>query len=419
MVKLFIIFCLCISLLSCGGHSVTDTSTLTLEIDGNNNGIFDEQTDFYLFENPNDKEAIIKITYKDKYGKAIFGSSITLTADNKEVMFPMGNTVTTNSSGQATVFIKVEPSTLRNVTTTISVVASATDTKNAILLYLLPVTVSPTLSAISATPDIVNTGGTSAITVLLKTNMNTLVPNGTLVNFQANCGTITPSATTTSGVATATYTAPLVVPADGFCEVTVSSNNVLIGNLKLTIGVIDPTQSFLKATPDTIVLEESSVITALVKNNMGLLVPNGTVVSFAATCGTIPPSSITTNGIATVIFKAPITLPASGKCSISASSSSVSIGTVEVAIKSKLTVTPATQNISKTAGGTATFTITGGIPPYNVTSNNQVFKPNPTNIDKEGGSFSVTVPANSSEATVTFTISDFNGRTQTAVLQIK
>lgn len=417
--RLVIIFLISFVLLSCGGNSVTDTSTLTLDIDSNDNMVFNEQTDFYFFENSNDKEAIIKITYKDKYGKVIAGSSVTLSADNKEVSFPMGNSVTTDGNGQATVLIRVEPATLRTLTTTISVIATASDTKNAILLYLMPVTVSSSFSAISATPQIVNTGGTSAITALVKTNLNSLVPNGTIVNFTATCGNVTPSSITNAGVAIATFTAPLIAPNDGLCIVTVSSNNVTLGNINLTIGIIDPTKSSITATPDTIVLEETSVITAMVKNNMGLLVPNGTTVNFTATCGTIPSSATTLNGAATANFKAPTILPVNGKCSISASTSSVVVGTVDVSIKAKLTVTPATQTVSMTAGGIATFTITGGIPSYTITSDNPSFKPEPAKVGESGGTFTVKVPANSTAATVTYTIKDSNERSKTAVLQIK
>ncbi len=414
-----IIFLICLFLISCGGNSVTDTSTLAIDIDGNDNGVYNEQTDFYLFENSNDKEAIIRITYKDKYGKAIQGNSVTLTTDSKEISFPMGNTVTTDSSGQATVLIRVEPTMLRTLTTTASIIATASDTKNAILLYLLPITVSPSFSAISATPEIVNTGDNAVITAFVKTNLNTTVPNGTIVNFTATCGSVTFSATTTAGVATATYTAPLTAPIDGMCKVTVSSTDITLGTVNLNIGIIDPRKSSITATPDTIVLEETSVITVMVKNNMGLLVPNGTIVNFTATCGTIPSSATTLNGVVTANFKAPTSLPANSKCSVTVSSSGIVIGTIDVNIIAKLTVTPASQTVNKTAGGVAIFTITGGIPAYTITSDNPSFKPEPAKVDESGGTFSVTIPANSVADTVTYTVKDSNERSRTAVLKIQ
>lgn len=417
--KLLLIFLLCLFLISCGGGSVTDTSTINLEIDGNDNGVFNEQTDYYLLENSNDTEAILKITYRDKYGKAIAGSPVTFTADSKEVLFPMGNKVTTDSNGQATVLIKVEPTLLRSLTTTVSVLATASDAKNAILIYLAPVVVSPSFSAISATPEIVNTGGAAVITAFVKNNLNIIVPNGTVVNFAATCGTITASSTTTAGVATASYTAPQTVPVEGICRVTVSSSNILLGVINIIIGVIDPTQSSITATPSTIVVEENSVITVMVKNNMGNFVPNGTVVNFAATCGTIPSSATTLNGVATASFKAPTAQPISGKCSVTATTSGVVIGTVDININAKLTITPVTQTVNRLTGGIVVFTITGGVPPYTITSDNSNFVPNPNSVAQSGGTFSVAIPANSATATVTYTVKDSMERTKTAVLQIQ
>lgn len=417
--KLTFILVICLILVSCGGGSVTDTSTITMEIDGNDNGVFNEQTDYYLLENSSDKEAIVKIIFRDKYGKSIAGSAITFSSDSKEVSFPMGSTVTTDGNGQATVLIRVEPTVLRSLTTTASIIATATDAKNAILIYLAPVTVSPSFSAVSATPEIVNTGGTAVVTALVKNNLNSPVPNGTTVNFTTTCGTVKASSTTTAGVATASYTAPLTPPIDGICIITVSSENVILGLINITIGIIDPTKSSITATPSTIVVEETSVITVMVKNNMGSLVPNGTVVNFTATCGTIPASSTTTNGVATANFKAPAAQPAGGKCSVAASSSGVVVGTVDINVNAKLTITPASQTINMITGGTAVFTISGGVPPYNITSDNQSFPPNPNSVSQSGGTFSATVPAGSTTATVTFTIKDSMERTKTAVLQIK
>ncbi len=417
--KRMLILLLCLFLVSCGGGSETDTPTITIDIDGNDNGVFNEQSDFYLLENSNDKEAILKITYKDKYGKSIAGSVVTFTTESKEVLFPMGNKVTTDVNGQATILIRVEPTILRSLTTTASLLATASEAKNAILIYLMPVTISPSFSAVSATPDTVNTGGTAAITALVKTNLNSIVPNGTVVNFAASCGTVTASSTTTNGVATATYTAPLTAPAESFCMVTVSSNNVILKVINIIIGIIDPTKSSITATPSTIVVEETSVITVMVKNNLGQLVPNGTVVNFTTTCGAISASATTTNGAATASFKAPATQPASGKCSITASTSSVVVGTVDVTINPRLTITPASQTINRISGGTAVFAITGGVPGYTITSDRPSFQPSPAAVAQSGGTFSVIVPAGSAADTVTYTIKDSMERTKTAVLQIQ
>lgn len=84
----------------------------------------------------------------------------------------------------------------------------------------------------------------------------------------------------------------------------------------------------------------------------------------------------------------------------------------------KLDVLPPSQIVNSATGGKATFTIYGGTPPYSVFSNNTAYPPSPNTVSASGGTFSVTVTANSPETTITYTIRDSVGETKTASLNI-
>jgi len=82
------------------------------------------------------------------------------------------------------------------------------------------------------------------------------------------------------------------------------------------------------------------------------------------------------------------------------------------------TVSPSAQVVLGSTGGTATYTITGGHPPYNVVTNDTNFPPSPAAVTDSGGTFAVTVPANSSAKTVAYTVKDSKNETATAILGI-
>jgi spore coat protein A len=69
---------------------------------------------------------------------------------------------------------------------------------------------------------------------------------------------------------------------------------------------------------------------------------------------------------------------------------------------------------------TATYTIFNGVPPYNITSDDKKFPPNPATVSASGGTFTVTIKrgVNSHNKTVTYTIKDSTGAVVTATLTI-
>jgi len=86
----------------------------------------------------------------------------------------------------------------------------------------------------------------------------------------------------------------------------------------------------------------------------------------------------------------------------------IKIATVNVGPPAKPTVLPAAATV--VAGGTVKFTILGGVPDYTVFSDNTSVIPVPTTVTANGGTFSVTVPANASDnQTFTLTVRDSIG----------
>lgn len=149
--------------------------------------------------------------------------------------------------------------------------------------------------------------------------------------------------------------------------------------------------------------------------NTGVPVPDGTIIQLSATAGIITPFVQTVNGCATTTYTAPST---TGNVIITATAGGV-IGTTTVTVTTALTVSPAI-TVDGVVGGTATFTITGGIPSYTITRNNAAAwtAPVPATVTTSGGTFTVTVPANTPATTVTYTIRDSVGTAVTATLTV-
>lgn len=186
--------------------AAAETPVLTLEVDGNNNGIYDEPSDFILFETPEDNEVIIRATLKAG-GIPISGSVITFGADTAEGTFPLGNTATTNGDGQATVLVKVDPIVLRNFNTVLNITASAdVGAAGIVSLFLEPVLIDTV--SVSSDLQTVDSGGTANISALVMTTAGTTTPDGTAVSFTTTSGGVTPFSQTTEGIAEATFTAP-------------------------------------------------------------------------------------------------------------------------------------------------------------------------------------------------------------------
>ncbi|MBI5073619.1 MAG: Ig-like domain-containing protein [Nitrospirae bacterium] len=178
--------------------------------------------------------------------------------------------------------------------------------------------------------------------------------------------------------------------------------------------VVSAAASSLTADPLTVAPGGSSALTAVVKLTTGAVAPDGTIVNFTTTCGTVTPFGQTTDGVATGTFKAPVT---EGTCTVTATVQGVAIGSVDINVARALAVFPATASISGGTGGSAVFTITGGTPPYNITSTNTAIVPNGP-VAASGGTFTATVPALTPAGTVTVQVRDSAGTTVTVTITI-
>jgi hypothetical protein len=171
------------------------------------NSIFNESTDFILFENAGDDTVEIIATVYDREGSPVGGGwPVLWSSDYTEAVFIRTDEIT-NVFGQAQAIIQVVPESLRNTDTQINVAAwAANGAYNMVTLFLKPVIVDSVV--VSANPNMIDSGGTSTISAVVKTNTGALVPDGTVVNFTSSGGGVAPLATTTDGVAETIFTAP-------------------------------------------------------------------------------------------------------------------------------------------------------------------------------------------------------------------
>lgn len=181
---------------------------LTLDVDGDNDGNYNEDSDLTLFQAPNDNQVIVKATVFNEYGEKVSNITVTFGSDSKEVTFPLGEKATTDINGEASVLIQVDPSVLRSLTTTINITAEADNgAYNMVTLFLNPVTISTI--TVTASPTIVQSEGTSNVIASLTTSTGMPAPDETTVNFTASCGQMDPPfAQTTSGTASSKFKAP-------------------------------------------------------------------------------------------------------------------------------------------------------------------------------------------------------------------
>jgi hypothetical protein len=307
---------------------------MTLDVDSiPGNGTYNEISDFTLFEETYDDTVEVLATVYDRWGNPAPDEYILWQLDQLEASFDPSTSYYTNLNGQAKAIVKDVPLSLRDTVTFLNVYATADNgAYNMVSLFLNPVEISTTLTHLTASPSVIAPEGTSTITAIIFMNTGEPIFDGLSVNFSVApksdtdpdpCGSVTPFAQTTGGVAQATFTSPATTGTTGTCTCT---------------------------------------ITAKVRGQV--------------------------------------------------------IGTVDVMVTTDLMVFPASQAIDGVEGGTATYTIYGGIPPYTIFSDDQTFSPDPTTVSASGGTFTVEVPPETPDTTVTYTIVDSAMTSVSATLNI-
>ena len=162
---------------------------------------------YELFQTTNDNEAVVTATVFDGFGQGSIGMDVLFGSDSEEATFPLGSTVMTDTNGQASVLVRVIPSTLRTLPTVINITALADNGAfNIVSLTLSPVSIQKV--DVFANPQSIDSGGTSTITAQVTTTAGTPAPDGTTVNFTATNGGIDPFSQTANGIAEAEFNAP-------------------------------------------------------------------------------------------------------------------------------------------------------------------------------------------------------------------
>ncbi len=381
------------------------------------NNVFNEQDDFVLFQNASDDTFKVRATVYDAGGVPVAGTDVDWFTSHAEVTVVRSDEWT-NNYGQAEAVFKVEPALIRNTETLINVMAFAGNgAANMVTLFLRPVTVSGTLSSVTASPNVVDLGGTSTITAAVMLNTGSKAPDGTVVNFSASCGSVTPFAATTGGVAEATFTAPM---EETTCSVTARVGGVYVGQTSI---VVRPSK--LTIVPGKLTVQ------AGVGGKYTFTIHGGTPPYTTASdnpskvcnssdndCSDSTDTGIWSGSSITVTIPADAT---PGDITLTVYDSIGNSATAKITIACLITIFPPEDTIcendtSCNAGkDTATFIISGGIPPYSIVSSNTSVIPNPS-----GNPFTVNA-SNSSISTdtdVTLTVIDSAGCQATATVKV-
>jgi hypothetical protein len=234
--------------------NITFETSMSLSVDSvPGDGIFDQPSDFVLFESTTDNTVEVLATVFDIAGFPVGGGwPVSWVTDHaEEVVFIRTDTIT-DLNGQARAIVQVVPDSLRDTDTTVNIGAfAANGAFNMVTLFLNPVTVNTVV--VTANPSTVASGGTSTITAYATTTAGTPVPDGTIVNFTATGGSAvgTPFAVSDGGVATTTLTAPTVT-SDMNISVTASvGGKTGSAIISVTAPVIPPTPLALTVVPAT------------------------------------------------------------------------------------------------------------------------------------------------------------------------
>ncbi|MBN1833567.1 MAG: Ig-like domain-containing protein [Deltaproteobacteria bacterium] len=166
------------------------------------------------------------------------------------------------------------------------------------------------VTVISGSPQLLADGvSQTEISATVKDTSDHNMPDGTMVYFSTDLGTLSAdSATTTNGQAAVTLTSSTLV---GTATITATTAFVS-GDAQVTFVPGDVAAISLKATPNNLTADghSTSTITATVTDAHGNLVTNGKSISFSVSTGTGTLSAntaTTVNGVATVTYTASFT----------------------------------------------------------------------------------------------------------------
>ena len=358
--------------------------TMSLDVDsvpgnGDDNTFFgyDEPTDFILFSPPPDPDytVVVLATVRNAGGVRLAGELVQWFTDEAEATFIRTETET-NANGQAKAIIKVTPESIRATNTYVNIMAFAGNgAASMVTLFLEPVVVESI--TVSANPQTVDSGGTSTITANVTSTAGTPVPDGTTVTFTTNKGGIEPFAQTTNGIATAEYTPPTV-------------NVETTARITASIGAIFDIVDINIAGPKPLSVTPTVTINGAIGGIATFTVSGGTpaytITSNNPAFPPVPTIVATSGGTFTVVVP-------SGTASINVlytiqdTKGLSATATLQIATTAgAMTVSPLSATICENTASctalttTATFTITGGTPPYSIISSKPLVIANPGSL---------------------------------------
>lgn len=398
--------------------SSLDVLAVSMDLDVDSvpgNGIYNELSDFTLFEVPFDNTVVVRATVRNAGGLRVAGVDVSWSADltGDNIEFLAGTETITDLNGEARAVVKIKPESIRNTETHVNIMASAGNgAANMVTIFLNPVVIDTAESFLSANPSIVDIGGTSDITAVVILNTGAFAPNGTTVNFTTTCGTITPFGQTTDGVATAEFTAP---STPGTCTVTGKVEGVVIGSVDILVivplSVLPPSQTIDGVAGGTVTFTIFGGVPAYTiasSNPLFPPVPATVTASGGTFTVTVPANTPTTTVTYTIRDQRGQTVTATLNIQGLA-----------------LSVFP--DGITVNEGESITFTILGGAAPYNFFTSNSAATPATGTVTPPPSTFTITFgagictavpPATTCTTDVTVTVIDSKGATATATITV-
>lgn len=346
--------------------STNDVLAVSMSMDVNSvpgNILYNELSDFTLFENASDDTFEVLATVFDAGGVPVGGGvGVSWGTSHVEAGF-VRTEAETNVFGQAKAVIRVTPTSIRDTETHVNVTAFAQNgSANMVSLFLQPVVVSAATSSLTANPTTVAPGGTSDLTAVVMLNTGAKAPNGTTVNFSTTCGIVTPFGQTTDGVATSKFTAPVT---EGTCTVTATVQGVVIGSVAIRVSAalsVFPTTATINGVTGNVA---TPAVFTVRGGNPAYSITSGDPAKVA-----VAPATVAVSGGTFTATVSPGT--ASGTVTIQVRDSAGATVTVTITITgaASLAVTPATQSTSCSNVAGVNYLISGGTPAYTITSLN-------------------------------------------------
>ena len=354
----------------------TIQNALSISVDSNSNNIFNEQSDFVVSGTSGD---LVKLWMKftDASGAPIPNKTITMSSDSSNLVSFSTASLTTDGNGNAYTFATFNS---KGNAVFVDIIATAADgTVGSVTLNLQPFIVGDILYY--SDRYTINTGDTANLKACLVSASGAAINmNGLKVNFTANPATsveILPFAFTD---ATGCATNPLKADVNGIDNVTVSFAGI---QKTLPIAINKP------VLPLTVIPNTPSVT----KGDTILMTVTGGVAPYSVT--SLNPSL--TNPATWIVQSdggtLQITALAIGSATLVIRDSTGSSVQATLAINDKpvqpLNFVPASPSV--TQGSSILIAITGGVPPYTVTSLNQaITNPSAWTVASNGGTFQVT-----------------------------